>query len=136
MRRSARAHIVALIAALGTIVAVSALWIVNLRMGPRLDGFTAGPMVVFVPFGIVLLTAFWLIARGLLHGRVRWRAATALAAAGALALVIVAGYCGPVACFMAGPNRLMGWFLVGGVALAALAHQLVLDRFPLEPDDG
>ena len=136
MRRAARAHIVALVAALATIVVVSALWIANLRMGPAVGGWLAGPMVVFVPFGVVVVTAFWLIVRGLLHGRVRWRALTVLAAAGGLALVVVAGYCGPLACFMPGPNRLMGWFLVVGVALTALVHHLVLDRFPPEPDNG
>ena len=45
----------------------------------------------------------------------------------ALAYVITAVYCGPVACFQPGPNRLMGWFVVLGVAAAALVHQVVLE---------
>jgi hypothetical protein len=44
------------------------------------------------------------------------------------AYLIVAMTCGPVACFQQGSNRAMGWFIVGGVALAALVHHLALAR--------
>jgi hypothetical protein len=129
MKRPARAHILALLSALATIVAVSALWIVNLRLGPRLEGFTAGPMVIFVPFAMVVLTAFWLFIRGALHGRLVWTTVMVLGWGLGLSLVTVAAYCGPVACFVPGNNRLMGWFVVGGVTLAALIHHLVLNAF-------
>ncbi|MEX0852534.1 MAG: hypothetical protein WD036_04520 [Bauldia sp.] len=136
MKRTVGSHVVALIAALAVIVAVSAAWIVNLRMGPRLDGFTAGPMVIFVPFGILILTAVWLIVRGVLHGRVRWTAIKVGLASLGLATIGVAVGCGPIACFAPGPDRLMGWFLVGGVALTALVHHVVLNSFALVADNA
>lgn len=126
-KRPARAHLWALIAAFIAILAVSSLWIVNLRMGPPLDGFTGGPMVIFVPVFVLFLTGMWFAARGVLHGRVHWRAITVLVVALVFAYAVVVVYCGPVACFAPGPNRLMGWFVVGGVALAALVHHLVLE---------
>lgn len=126
-KRPMRARLWALIAALAALVAVSALWIVHLRLGPRLDGFTGGPMVVFVPFFLLVATGLWLAVRAVLHGRVHWRALTVLAAAVALTLVLIVLYCGPAACFVPGPNRLLGWFVVGGAGLAALVHHLVLE---------
>jgi hypothetical protein len=123
MKRPLRAHAYALIGALMVLVLVSALWIVNLRRGPALDGFTGGPMVIFVPFFLLIVTGLWLAVRAMLHGRVHWRGLTVVVAA--LAPVIL--YCGPVACFAPGPNRLMGWFVVLGVALAALVHHIVLE---------
>jgi hypothetical protein len=53
-----------------------------------------------------------------------------------LAALFVIGYCGPVACFAPGPSRLMGWFVLGGVAIAALLHHLVLNRFTPVSDHG
>ena len=135
MRRSGRA--LALLATFLVIVAVSAAWIVNLRMGPPLEGLAAGATVLFVPMVIVVLTAGWLIVRGVLHGRVRWRAVTVLAVAVAVSFALIAVNCGPVACFRAGPpNYLAGWFTLVGVPLAALVHHVVLVSFPLVPSDG
>ena len=135
MRRTARAHIAALVAAFLTILAVGALWIVNLRMGPKL-GLEGGAMVVFLPLMLLLATALWLIVRGVLHGRVRWTAIKVVVASLALAYVVVAVDCGPIACFAPGPDRLLGWFLVGGVALTAFVHHMVLNSFAVEADNG
>ena len=133
MKRPARAHVLSLLAAFVTILIVSALWIVNLRMGPRLDGFTGGPMVIFGPFFLLIMTGLWLGVRAVLHGRVHWSVLTVAVATLVLAYVITAVYCGPVACFQPGPNRLMGWFVVLGVAAAALVHQVVLEAMSGDP---
>ena len=132
MKRPLRAHIVALIASFVTILAVSALWIVNLRMGPELDGFTGGAMLVYVPFAILIVTGVFLLVRALLHHRIKWRAVTVVITSIAFALWPAILYCGPVECFAPGRNHLMGWFIIAGVALAALVHHVVLDRFPAE----
>jgi hypothetical protein len=136
VKRSARAHIFALLGAFLAIVAVSALWIVNLRLGPPLDGWTAGPMVVFVPAFILILTAVWLLVRAALHGRVHWRKRTVILATLIPALIVVVLQCGPVACFTPGNDRLLGWFVVLGVVIAALVHHLVLNRFTPVSQNG
>lgn len=129
MKRPALAHILALAAALLAVLAASALWIVNLRLGPPLDGWTAGPMVIFVPVFLLIVTIVWLAIRAALHGRIAWHATTVLVGSLVLSIVLVIGYCGPLACFTPGNNRLMGWFVVGGLASAALVHHIVLNRF-------
>jgi hypothetical protein len=136
VQRPARAHIFALMAAFLAIVAASALWIVNLRSGPRLDGFTGGAMVIFVPFFLLIVFGVWLAIRGALHGRMAWKTVTVLIGSLILASLFVIGYCGPVACFTPGSNRLMGWFVLGGAVLAALVHHLVLNRFTPVSDNG
>jgi hypothetical protein len=136
VKRPARAHIFAVMAAFLAIIAASALWIVNLRSGPRLDGFTGGAMVIFVPLLLLIVLGIWLAIRGALHGRVAWRTLTVLIGSLVLASLFVIGYCGPVACFVPGSNRLMGWFVLGGAALAALVHHLVLNRFTPVSDNG
>jgi hypothetical protein len=136
VQRPARAHIFAVMAAFLAIIAASALWIVNLRSGPPLDGFTGGAMVIFVPLLLLIVLGIWLAIRGALHGRMAWRTVTVLIGSLVLASLFVIGYCGPVACFTPGPNRLMGWFVLGGAALAALVHHLVLNRFTPVSDNG
>jgi hypothetical protein len=136
VQRPARAHIFALMAAFLAIIAASALWIVNLRSGPLLDGFTGGAMVIFVPLLLLIVFGVWLAVRGALHGRMAWRTATVLIGSLILASLFVIGYCGPVACFTPGSNRLMGWFVLGGAMLAALVHHLVLNRFTPVSDNG
>lgn len=120
-----RAHLLALLAALATVVVMTALWIVNLRMGPPLEGFTGGPMLVSMPIFLLLVVGVWLVVRALLQGRFQWHAVVVVIVAAAFALAPVILYCGPVACFSPGPNRLLGWFVVGGAALTALVHHLV-----------
>jgi hypothetical protein len=130
------AHSIAIAAAFLAIVAATAAWIANLRAGPKL-GLEAGAMVVIVPLALLVLTAIWLVVRAMLGGRQRWGALGATTICAVLAYVIVALTCGPVACFQAGPNRAMGWFLVGGVALAALVHHVLLGwlvKSPRNPD--
>ncbi len=136
MQRPARAHIFALMAAILAIITASALWIVNLRSGPRLDGFTGGALVIFVPLLLLIVLGIWLAIRGALHGRMAWRTVTVLIGSLVLASLFVIGYCGPIACFVPGSNRLMGWFVLGGAVLAALVHHLVLNRFTPVSDNG
>jgi len=42
--------------------------------------------------------------------------------------IAIAAACGPIACLRFDGNRLLGWFLVGGTALAATAHHLVFTQ--------
>jgi len=135
VQRPVLAHISALAAALVVIVLVSALWIVNLRMGPRLDAFAAGPIVVFLPTVLLFITVVWVVLRAI-FGRGRKLAAwTAVVGGAVLGLIVVVGSCGPTAC-LAGNERFMGWFAIGGAGLAALAHHLVLARFGGEAVDA
>jgi len=136
VRRPARAHVFALIAAFVAIVAVSAMWIVNLKLGPRLDGWTGGPMVIFVPLVLIILTAIWLVIRGVLHGRVLWRVSTVALATFIPTLIIVIVNCGPIACFTPGNERLMGWFVAGGMVGVSLIHHLVLNSFTPVSENG
>jgi predicted permease len=135
MSAGVRAHAVALIAALEALVAVSIAWVVNLRSGPRL-GLEASAILVFLPIGLLILFGMWLVLRFLLVRRLRWTGLLALAGSIALGYLMVAASCGPVACFQAGPNRYMGWFLVLGIALAALAHHLALTPFNKKNPNG
>ena len=130
------AHALAILAAFAVIVAVTALWIVHLRLGPRLDGWTGGITLVFVPVLLLILMAFWLIARPILGHWIDWRLGLVAAATIVPVYVLVAITCGPIACFRQGPNRAMGWFIVGGVALAALTHHLLLSRLRRKTGNG
>ena len=125
MRRRARANIFALTAAFVAFLAISALWIVDLRLGPTM-GLEGGAMVLFVPAYLVILTAVWFVVRAV--ARVRWRLGNVLAVTIIVPLVLVMADCGPVACFVPGPHRMSGWFIVLGLPLIALAHHFVLDR--------
>jgi hypothetical protein len=122
------AYLVAAAAAFVVIVVVTALWIVHLRLGPRLDGWVAGPMVLFVPMFLLILTGCWLIARPVLGRWIDWRLGTVAAATLIGVYLLTAVICGPIACFQPGPNRAMGWFIVIGVAAAALMHHLLWTR--------
>jgi hypothetical protein len=125
--RPVASHTLAIAAAVLALVAAAAVWIVNLRAGPRL-GLEAGAMVVIVPLAMLVLFAMWLVVRTLLARRIRWGALGMTAVCAMLTYTIVAVACGPITCFQAGPHRAMGWFLVGGVAAAALVHHVVLGR--------
>lgn len=132
MRRPILANICALAAAFVVIVAVTALWIVSLRLGPRLDGFSGGAMVIMMPIALFVLTAIWIVLRALFRRNRVFAAWIAFAGGAVIALVAVVANCGPTACFVPGNERLMGWFAVGGTGLAALVHHLVLARFAKE----
>lgn len=136
MKRPLIAQMFALIGALATVVATSALWIVNLRLGPPLDGWVAGPMVIFLPAFVLILLAVWLLVRAALHGRIRWRISTVALATLVLSVAVVIVNCGPTACFTPGNDRLLGWFVVGGVVAAALIHHLVLTLITPVPQHG
>lgn len=136
MKRPLSAHILALIAGLATVVATSALWIVSLRLGPPLDGWVAGPMVIFVPALVLILLTVWLLVRAALHGRIRWRISTVALATLLPAVAVVVLNCGPTACFVPGNDRLLGWFVVGGVVAAALIHHVVLILTTPVPQHG
>jgi hypothetical protein len=125
--RPARAHVAAIAASAVVVVAVSALWLMHFRTYPGGSGFD-DLSSVYVPFALLGLSALWLVVRALLEGRFRWRVVTVFIVSLAFALAPVLIYCGPVACFIPGPQKYMGWFLVIGVAVAALAHHIVLGR--------
>ena len=121
------AYLIATATAIAEIVVVTALWIVYLRAGPPLDAFVAGPLLATVPAALLFLLGAWLVQRGLFGRRVEWTAVRVLAACGIFAYLVTAIFCGPVACFQSGPNRAMGWFIVLGVAAAAVTHHLLLE---------
>jgi hypothetical protein len=121
MNRPVSAHVWSLIAAAVGLVVVSALWLLW-RGGGLADAGGAE-----VPFGLLFLTAVWLIVRAVAHGRMSWHVVTVVVAAAALAYGQVAIYCGPLACFTGGDAAMMGWFLVGGAVLIALVHHFVLE---------
>ncbi len=124
-----RAHALAIAATAATALVVSAAWIFHLRQGPRLDGFTAGPMVLAAPVAILILTLAWLVLRALVAQFAKLGAINAFVFCAAASYIILAITCGPIACFQPGPNRLLGWFVIAGVALSAFVHHVVLARF-------
>ncbi len=124
MRRT-RAHFLGLIAAFAVFIAVSLLWIVTLRLGPKM-GLEGGAMVLYVPAYLFILALVWFAVRYV--ARVRWRLTNVLAVTIVVPLVMVMADCGPIACFLPGPQRMSGWFVVVGLPLVALAHHFVLDR--------
>lgn len=137
MQRSLGAHLFALIAAFAVVVAVSALWIANLRLGPPLDGWVAGPMVIFVPAFVGGFLVVWLITRTALQRRIPWRGSTVALSTLLPSTALVVLNCGPTACFVPGnSNRLLGWFVVGGVVVAALVHHFVLVLATPVPQHG
>ena len=122
------AHVVAIGAAVLGIMVVSALWIVFLRTIPQLDAWVAGPLVVAVPFALVVALVMWLIVRGLAARRVRWNAALVLAISAVITYVATAITCGPISCFRALPSFYVGWFLVIGSATVALIHHITINH--------
>ncbi|SDB13543.1 hypothetical protein SAMN02982931_01019 [Bauldia litoralis] len=129
VQRPILANITALAAALVVIIAVSALWIVNLRMGPPLEAFTGGAMVIYLPAMLLILTVLWVVLRALFVGGRALAVWMPFVGGAVLALIVVVANCGPTRCFVPGNERLLGWFAVGGAGLAALTHHLVLRRF-------
>ena len=124
--RPAYAYLTACVVAVVEIIAIAALWIVHLRAGPPLDGWVAGPMLIAVPFALLVLFVVWLIERALLGQRIAWTAVRVVVGCGILAYAVTLAFCGPVACFRNGPNRGMGWFIVFGVVAMAVTHHLLL----------
>jgi hypothetical protein len=118
------ARVLAVLAAFAADLAASVGWLVNLRLRPDFTDFQVGLVTLGVPVALTGLTVIWLLARGLAEGSARWNAFVVVIGACVFAYAAVAFMCGPVACFVPGPTLLMGDFIVGGVALAALAHHL------------
>jgi hypothetical protein len=121
-------QLLGILAAFAAAAAVSVGWFVHLRLSPQFAGFSVRPSVLGVPAALVALTALWLVARGLAEGTARWNFAVVALGSAAFAYAVVAMMCGPTACFLPGASRLVGWFIVGGLALAALAHHVVRER--------
>ncbi len=116
------AYLVAIGAALLSIVVISAIWIVFLQTGPQLDAWVAGPMILAVPVALMILMAMWLIARAALARWIAWSTVRVLAGSLVLAYLATAVTCGPIACFRALPSFGVGWFLVIGTTIAAGVH--------------
>lgn len=125
----AKAHMLAVASGFLGVLLVCAAWITSLRLGPPLEAWVAGATIAFVPVVLVLL-AILAMAVNLVFENLRPRGLLAATLTGAaLALGAVLFSCGPFACFLPGVNRMMGWFLVLGTALAAALHQIVLMHF-------
>lgn len=126
--RAFAAQLVGILAAFAVAAAVSVAWLVHLRLSPQFAGFSIKPSVLGVPAALAGLTLLWLLARGLAEGGARWNFVVAAVGSGGFAYAVVAAFCGPTACFLPGPGRLSGWFIVGGLAVAALVHHFVRER--------
>jgi hypothetical protein len=125
----ARAFVLALLAEFAVLFAVIGLWMLNLRLGPPIEGFAGGPLLAAVPLLLLTLGIVWIALRFGMRRSVNWTPVTVAAAAAGFGFVAIAFSCGPTACFAPGENRLLGWFVVGGIVLAALAHHWVYVRF-------
>jgi len=119
---------IAILASLGAVAAVSAGWVLHLHINEQVDARAGGPLVLGLPVALASLTLIWLLARGLIGMKVKWSFALIVVAAAVFAGGVVAALCGPVACFRPGAYAAIGWFIVGGVAFAALAHHYVRER--------
>lgn len=135
MKRVALPHAVSVIAALEVIALASLAWVVNVRSGPPI-GPRSGVIVVFMPLALLILFAMWMVLRFVILRRIAWPAYLVLAVAIVVGYLIVAASCGPTACFVPGPNRFMGWYLVLGVAGAAFVHHLALTSFDKKNPNG
>jgi hypothetical protein len=93
-------------------------------------------MLIFVPMLLLIMTATWLIARPILGRWIDWRLGTVIGTTAVSAYLLLALSCGPIACFLPGTNRAMGWFMVAGVALAAGTHHLVHSRLQQRARNG
>lgn len=131
--RVVRAFLLSVLAEFLVLFAVIALWILNLRLGPPIEGFSGGPLLALVPMLLLTLGIVWIALRFGMRRSINWTPGTVAAAAGGFGFVAIAFSCGPGACFMPGEYRLLGWFVVGGIVLAALVHHWVYVRFAGEP---
>jgi hypothetical protein len=131
--RTTRAFLLSVLAEFAVLFAVIGLWILHLRLGPPIEGFAGGPLLAAVPMLLLTLGIVWNALRFSMRRSISWNPVTVAAAAGGFGFVAIAFTCGPTACFIPGENRLLGWFVVGGITLAALAHHKVYVRFAGEP---
>jgi hypothetical protein len=131
--RIARAFLLSVLAEFIVLFAVIGLWILNLRLGPPVEGSPAAPLLAVVPLLLLTLGIVWIALRFGMRRSVNWTPATVAAAAGGFGVVATVFSCGASACFVPGEYRLLGWFVVGGIVLAALVHHWVYVRFAGEP---
>jgi hypothetical protein len=124
--RPAFAQSAAVAAAVFVAFVASVVWLVHWRSGAPGGGSAAPFMPAAVPAGILALTALWLLLRGLCERLIRFAAAAALGVYLAVAYGAAILSCEANACFDPAANRFLGWFLLGGVAAAALVHHVVL----------
>jgi hypothetical protein len=131
--RAVRAFLLAALAEFAVLFGVIGLWLLYLDLGPPIDSFTGGPLLAAVPMLLLTLGIVWIALRFGMRRSINWTPATVAAGAAGFGFVAVAFSCGATACFVPGANRLLGWFVVGGIVLAALAHHYVYVRFAGEP---
>ena len=131
--RAARAFLLAALAEFLVLFAVIGLWLLNLRLGPPFENSPNAQLLAVVPMLLLTLGIVWLALRFGMRRSINWTPATVAAGAGSFGFVAIAFSCGPGACFVPGEYRLLGWFVVGGIVLAALAHHFVYVRFAGEP---
>jgi hypothetical protein len=131
--RAAKAFLLAALAEFLVLFAVIGLWLLNLRLGPPLETSPNAQLLAVTPMLLLTLGIVWLALRFGMRRSVNWTPATVATAAGGFGFVAIAFSCGATACFVPGEYRLLGWFAVGGIILAALVHHWVYVRFAGEP---
>ncbi len=129
----ARAFLLSVLAEFAVLFAVIGLWILSVRLGPPIDGFAGAPLLAMVPMLLLTLGIVWNVIRFSMRHSINWTSATIAGSAAGFGFVAIAFTCGPTACFIPGENRLLGWFVVGGIILAALAQHKVYVRLAGEP---
>jgi hypothetical protein len=131
--RNVQAFVLALIAEFVVLFAVIGLWLLTLRFGPPPENSPNAQLLGVVPMLLLSLGIVWQAIRFGMRRSIDWTPATVATGAAGFGFVAIAFSCGPGACFLPGEYRLMGWFVVGGIILAALAHHYVYVRFAGEP---
>jgi hypothetical protein len=129
--RKTRAFLLAALAEFLVLFAVIGLWNLNIGWDAPVGSL---PLLGVVPMLLLTLGSVWLALRFGMRRSIKWTPGTVATAAGSFGFVAVAFSCGAAgACFLPGEFRLLGWFVVGGIVLAALAHHYVYVRFAGEP---
>jgi hypothetical protein len=131
--RNLQAFLLALIAEFAVLLGVIGLWIVNLRLGGPVENSPDAPLLGVMPMMLLSLGIVWLALRFGMRRSIDWTTTTVATGAASFGFVATAFSCGSGACFLPGEYRLFGWFVVGGIVLAALVHHFVYVRFAGEP---
>ena len=123
-------HLSAYGIALLSIIATTAVWIRHLQLGPPLDPWTGGPMLLFVPVILILFSLGWLVIRFIMQKFIQLSTIRVVVVSFLLLLIGQLLICGTEQCFSLGSSeRGVSWFLIGGGVFFALVHHYFLVRF-------